>query len=520
MDALLASADGEAAVETSADNDEENYEIDLDAPGEELPFACHICRDAFTDPVVTLCGHYFCLGCISKGSKKESKCPVCEKPLYGVFNRAHKLLKKLGNNNNSATAASATTGSAAGSGRTTAAPARKKLSSFQPVEESNEPSDSTTHNTTATATASATVSTDDDAIELFVPGRLCLFGEHSDWAGGYRTLARDRGVDIPAGATIVVGLSNEGLFARARKLNSSQLIMHSRLDHGEDIDPVNIPMNVTDLTARAKIGDFWSYASGVAAYMLTKGYPIHAGIHIDNYKTTLPVKKGLSSSAAVCVLVARAFSRVYNLGLTVREEMEIAYQGEILTPSRCGRMDQACAYGPYPVLLHHDGNSLDVQELKVGKTLYWVIADLNASKSTVRILAALQEGFPVPSTDTHRKVHALLGETNQKIISRAVSYLEEGDAEAIGILMTEAQKEFDIAGGEACPDQLTAPVLHSFLLNPRLQALSYGGKGVGSQGDGTVQFIARSEEAQNELFHILRDEMKLTALKLTLQSNL
>jgi len=23
--------------------------------------------------------------------------------------------------------------------------------------------------------------------EIFVPGRLCLFGEHSDWAGGYRS---------------------------------------------------------------------------------------------------------------------------------------------------------------------------------------------------------------------------------------------------------------------------------------------------------------------------------------------
>lgn len=24
--------------------------------------------------------------------------------------------------------------------------------------------------------------------EIFVPGRLCLLGEHSDWAGGYRTV--------------------------------------------------------------------------------------------------------------------------------------------------------------------------------------------------------------------------------------------------------------------------------------------------------------------------------------------
>ena len=23
--------------------------------------------------------------------------------------------------------------------------------------------------------------------EIFVPGRLCMFGEHSDWAGKYRS---------------------------------------------------------------------------------------------------------------------------------------------------------------------------------------------------------------------------------------------------------------------------------------------------------------------------------------------
>ena len=29
------------------------------------------------------------------------------------------------------------------------------------------------------------------ALELFVPGRLCLFGEHTDWAGKYRTMNAD-----------------------------------------------------------------------------------------------------------------------------------------------------------------------------------------------------------------------------------------------------------------------------------------------------------------------------------------
>ena len=43
----------------------------------------------------------------------------------------------------------------------------------------------------------------------------------------------------------------------------------------------------------------------------------------------------------VVVQVARAFSRAYGLQLSTRGEMEYAYQGERLTPSLCGRMDQA-----------------------------------------------------------------------------------------------------------------------------------------------------------------------------------
>ena len=31
----------------------------------------------------------------------------------------------------------------------------------------------------------------EQAIELFVPGRLCLFGEHSDWAGLNKSMNAD-----------------------------------------------------------------------------------------------------------------------------------------------------------------------------------------------------------------------------------------------------------------------------------------------------------------------------------------
>ncbi len=89
------------------------------------------------------------------------------------------------------------------------------------------------------------------------------------------------------------------------------------------------------------------------------------GLEIDNYQTDLPIKKGLSSSAAICVLVARAFNRIYDLKMTVRGEMEYAYLGEITTPSRCGRMDQGCAYGNKPIIMVYDGEQTDVKELSV-----------------------------------------------------------------------------------------------------------------------------------------------------------
>lgn len=80
------------------------------------------------------------------------------------------------------------------------------------------------------------------------------------------------------------------------------------------------------------------------AYKLSVEWGV-GGLVVDNHRTTLPLKRGLSSSAAFCVLLARAFNMVYSLGLTVRGEMAVAYEGERLTPSHCGRMDQAVALG-------------------------------------------------------------------------------------------------------------------------------------------------------------------------------
>lgn len=59
---------------------------------DDLPFACHLCRGPFTDPMLTTCGHYFCANCAQKHFREKStRCPICEKQTYGMLNAAPKL---------------------------------------------------------------------------------------------------------------------------------------------------------------------------------------------------------------------------------------------------------------------------------------------------------------------------------------------------------------------------------------------------------------------------------------------
>lgn len=54
-----------------------------------------------------------------------------------------------------------------------------------------------------------------------------------------------------------------------------------------------------------------------ASFLKQAGASDAHGVTIDNHLTTLPLKKGLSSSAAVCVLVVRALCLAYGLELSV-----------------------------------------------------------------------------------------------------------------------------------------------------------------------------------------------------------
>jgi UTP-glucose-1-phosphate uridylyltransferase/mevalonate kinase len=347
-------------------------------------------------------------------------------------------------------------------------------------------------------------------VKLFVPGRICLLGEHSDWAGGYRRF----NADIGKGFTLLTG-TDQGIHAEVQP-HPHALVLTSTTPEGGRLGPHHIPMESRALLEEAQAGGYWSYMAGVAYQALTH-FQVR-GLVVDNYRTDLPIKKGLSSSAAICVLVARAFNRIYDLKLTIRGEMELAYQGEITTPSRCGRMDQGCAYGNRPILMTYDGDLLDVQELQLLGDLHFVIVDLNAEKDTMEILSRLNRCFPYAQDEMERGVQQLLGPINERTVHQAVEALQAADAERLGALMVEAQATFDRYAIPACPEELTAPVLHRVLNHEALKPHIWGGKGVGSQGDGAAQFVARSQAGQAAAIEIIERDFGMSCLPLSLQS--
>ena len=343
------------------------------------------------------------------------------------------------------------------------------------------------------------------SIDLFVPGRLCLFGEHSDWAGRHRLTDPS----IEPGRCLIAG-TDQGLYARAGGIGDFfELTQVPPSGYGHQSNRYRAEYPLLEGVALSR--SFDSYAAGTAALMVRE----HGvgGLRLDVWRRTLPLGKGLSSSAAVCVLTARAYNLVYGLGLSVEEEMDLAYRGELMTGSECGRMDQACALGRgRPVLLTFAGDGFEHEGLNPGGEFCCLIVDLKGGKDTRRILGDLNEAF----LGGDRGLREALGPLNGRILQDACRAVAAGDARTLGALMNRAQEVFDEHVAPCCPGELSSPALHAVLGHHALRELAWGAKGVGSQGDGTAQILCRGRGERAELAGILLKDLGVGLYELTI----
>jgi len=81
----------------SVDRNAKNTDLDEDDEKllESIPFACIICKKAYSNPVITKCSHYFCEACALKRYRKDPSCAACGTGTGGVFNVAKKLNRLL-----------------------------------------------------------------------------------------------------------------------------------------------------------------------------------------------------------------------------------------------------------------------------------------------------------------------------------------------------------------------------------------------------------------------------------------
>ncbi len=342
---------------------------------------------------------------------------------------------------------------------------------------------------------------EEGGIDLFVPGRVGLIGELSDLVAPYLEVNQE----LFPGRAIACTL-NSGIYSYVCK--SDQLVYRF-----EDVT-FSSALNFLDLEKEIANAGFLSYICGTVLYIL-KNYPVTGGIDITIKKMDLPIKKGLSSSAAICLTVALAYNSLYHLGLENEELSLIAYEGEHFAGSQCGKLDQySIMNGNCSSLTFLDG-SVKIETVSVAKNVCFLIVDLNSNKNTRAIMNRFNRALPFFNHDNDHYLYDILGKKNYDLVNLAQKSLETGDLVLFGSCLKEAQRNLDRA---MCTcHEFRAPKLHLLLNDGIVDMMTYGGKSIGSGGDGTLLLVCESEQSRSYLVHYIQDVYQMNCIEFNLQ---
>lgn len=289
-----------------------------------------------------------------------------------------------------------------------------------------------------------------------VPGRICLLGEHCDWAGG---------------AALVVPMDR---------------VVRVRAEPADTLD-------ATALLERRAIawqdgeGGPLRFVGAVADELDARfGGVRGAHVHVDG---DLPAGRGFSSSAAVCVALVRALGDLRGLTLDRSTEIEVAYAAEHdRCGVACGRLDPTAVAWGAPLFLRFLGEDVDATPVPASFEL--AVGSFSAPRDTAGILATLgryhRGDVPLRDFSAVQAVGAVRGAIEGFAVQagHARDALLDGDLVALGAAMNVCQ---DIYEEEL---MATLPVLHAPGLVRAVRALraagALGAKFSGAGGDGSV----------------------------------
>ncbi|MGV9620305.1 galactokinase [Streptomyces tendae] len=318
------------------------------------------------------------------------------------------------------------------------------------------------------------------------PGRVNLIGEHTDYNDGF---------------VMPFALPHQAVAAVSRR-GDGVLRLHSA-----DIDAGPVELRVADLTSGSD-KSWTAYPSGVVWALREAGHELTgADVHLAS---TVPSGAGLSSSAALEVVVALALNDLYSLGLRGWQLARLCQRAEnVYVGAPVGIMDQtasACCEAGHALFL--DTRDLSQRQIPfdlAAEGMRLLVVDTRVKHSHSegeygKRRAGCEKGAALLGVDALRDVPyadldaALerLGDeeevrrlvrhvvTEDERVERVVSLLESGDTRAIGPVLVEGHASLRDDFRISCPelDLVVDTSLAAGALGARMTGGGFGGSAI------------------------------------------
>ncbi|MFJ7341525.1 galactokinase [Streptomyces sp. NPDC101110] len=332
------------------------------------------------------------------------------------------------------------------------------------------------------------------------PGRVNLIGEHTDYNDGFVMPFA-----LPHTAVAAVSRRTDGVL---------------RL-HSADVGGGAVELRIDELVPEAD-RNWTAYPSGVVWALREAGHPVTgADIHLAS---TVPSGAGLSSSAALEVVVALALDDLYELGLKGWQLARLCQRAEnVYVGAPVGIMDQtasACCETGHALFL--DTRDLSQKQIPFdlaaeGMRLLVVDTQVKHSHSEGEYgkrRAGCEKGAALLGVDALRDVPyadldaalARLGDeeevrrlvrhivTENERVERVVSLLESGETRAIGPVLVEGHASLRDDFRISCPelDLVVDTALANGALGARMTGGGFGGSAIVLAEEADVDTVTKA----------------------------
>jgi galactokinase len=318
------------------------------------------------------------------------------------------------------------------------------------------------------------------------PGRVNLIGEHTDYNDGF---------------VMPFALPHTAIAAVSRRTDGVLRL------HSGDVDGGVVELRLDDLTPESD-RNWTAYPAGVVWALREAGHQVTgADIHLSS---TVPSGAGLSSSAALEVVVALALNDLYELGLQRWQLARLCQRAEnVYVGAPTGIMDQtasACCEEGHALFL--DTRDLSQQQIPFdlaaeGMRLLVVDTQVKHSHSEGEYgkrRAGCERGAALLGVDALRDVAhdgldaalARLGDDEEAVrlvrhvvtedarVEQVVSLLESGDTRAIGPVLVAGHASLRDDFRVSCPelDLVVDTAVASGALGARMTGGGFGGSAI------------------------------------------